>query len=350
MSGPHAPHCPTKRNLILRYEARISTRSTIYTAVACCHTGGMITVKQLTKKYGAKTAIKDLTFQVPDGAVTGFLGPNGSGKSTSMRCILGLDKPSSGQAFVDGTEFSRVRNKPAQVGALLEATWFNPGRSGRAHLRVLAYGAGISAARVDECLELVGLSGAANKKIGGYSLGMKQRLGLAGALLGDPKHLILDEPVNGLDPEGVSWMRHTIRHLASEGRAVLVSSHLLSEMEQTADRLVVIGRGEMIGEYSMEEFLRGGTKVVVEAGGEDVDKLTQRLQSAGLDVSTRDAGVLALEVPENTEEIEIRRLVGKLSAEHQIPIIGLRTESQNLEQRFLTATADAQEYSTRKGA
>ncbi|WP_306516594.1 ABC transporter ATP-binding protein, partial [Corynebacterium sp.] len=209
----------------------------------------MITVKQLTKKYGAKTAIKDLTFQVPDGAVTGFLGPNGSGKSTSMRCILGLDKPSSGQAFVDGTEFSRVRNKPAQVGALLEATWFNPGRSGRAHLRVLAYGAGISAARVDECLELVGLSDAANKKIGGYSLGMKQRLGLAGALLGDPKHLILDEPVNGLDPEGVSWMRHTIRHLASEGRAVLVSSHLLSEMEQTADRLVVIGRGEMIGEY-----------------------------------------------------------------------------------------------------
>ena len=179
---------------------------------------------------------------------------------------------------------------------------------------------------------------------------MKPRLGFAGALLGDPKHLILDEPVNGLDPEGVSWMRHTIRHLASEGRAVLVSSHLLSEMEQTADRLVVIGRGEMIGEYSMEEFLRGGTKVVVEAGGDDVDKLTQRLQSAGLDVSTRDAGVLALEVPENTEEIEIRRLVGKLSAEHQIPIIGLRTESQNLEQRFLTATADAQEYSTRKGA
>lgn len=304
----------------------------------------MITVDNLSKRYSGKYAISNLSFTVPDGQVTGFLGPNGAGKSTTMRCILGLDKPTTGQALVDGVEFTGLRDKSAHVGALLEASWFTPTRSGRNHLRVLARGAGIPDSRVEECLGMVGLSKAADGKIGGYSLGMKQRLGLAGALLGDPKHLILDEPVNGLDPEGILWMRRVIRALASEGRSVLVSSHLLSEMQQTADRLVVIGKGQLIGEYTMDEFLAGGTTVVVEA--EQTQRLVERLTTAGVEVLDATPERLQLAVPDGATDRETRTMVARIALDSGVLVTGLHTETQNLEQRFLASTADAQEFST----
>ena len=310
----------------------------------------MITVEGLTKKYGRQDAVKDLTFTVPDAAVTGFLGPNGSGKSTSMRCMLGLDSPTAGQALFDGEPFAKVADKPSVAGALLEASWFTPARSGRSHLRVLARGAGIPDSRVEACLELVGLSAVGGKKVGGYSLGMKQRLGLAGALLGDPAHLILDEPVNGLDPEGVSWMRHTIRALAAEGRSVLVSSHLLSEMQLTADRLVVIGRGELIGEYSMEEFLAGGSRVSVETvDARSAAVLAEALRSAGFEAGAGTGAqdvVLTVAVPDGAKDATVRRAVAETALTNGIPVTALGVEHDNLEARFLEATSGAQEYRT----
>lgn len=313
----------------------------------------MITVEKLSKKYGGHQAVRDLSFSVPDAAVTGFLGPNGSGKSTTMRCMLGLDRPSEGQALFDGQPFGRIADKPAVAGALLEASWFTPGRSGKSHLKVLARGAGIPDSRVDECLALVGLTSAGDKRVGGYSLGMKQRLGLAGALLGDPSHLILDEPVNGLDPEGVSWMRRTIRALAAEGRAVLVSSHLLSEMQQTADRLVVIGRGEMIGEYSLDEFLAGGAQVLVDTvTPADAETLATALTEAGFTAgfgtgpaaSPASAARLSVEIPEGVGDAEVRRAVGETALAARVVLTGLQSQSADLESRFLAATSDAQEY------
>ncbi|MDN6705270.1 ABC transporter ATP-binding protein [Corynebacterium glyciniphilum] len=315
----------------------------------------MITVESLSKRYGRFQAVEDVSFRVPDAAVTGFLGPNGSGKSTTMRCVLGLDRPSAGRALFDGEGFGQVVDKPAVAGALLEASWFTPGRSGRSHLKVLARGAGISDARVDKCLQLVGLASAGGKRVGGYSLGMKQRLGLAGALLGDPSHLILDEPVNGLDPEGVSWMRRTIRALAAEGRAVLVSSHLLSEMQQTADRLVVIGKGRMIGEYSMEEFLAGGARVVVETvDARSGEALSTALGNAGFtagyavgdNAGEASGSQLTVDVPDGVSDEIVRRAVAETAFTAGVLVTGLRADSEDLESRFLAATADAQEYRT----
>ena len=315
----------------------------------------MITVTDLHKSYGRQHAVADLSFTVPDSTVTGFLGPNGAGKSTTMRCILGLDRPTSGTVTFDGADFTALADKPGTTGALLDATWFTPARSGRSHLRVLARGAGIPDRRVEECLEIVGLTDAAKKKVGGYSLGMKQRLGLAAALLGDPKHLILDEPVNGLDPEGVSWMRHTIRALASQGRSVLVSSHLLSEMQLTADRLVVIGKGRMIGEYSMDEFLAGGARVLIETPDARLtDTLATRLRDAGFTASfglgedsrSAQTAALTVDIPEGSTDAEVRRAVAEIALTASVPVTGLRAETANLEARFLAATADAQEYRT----
>ncbi|WP_333618704.1 ABC transporter ATP-binding protein [Dietzia sp.] len=302
----------------------------------------MITVERLSKRYGSNSAIEDLTFTVPDAAVTGFLGPNGSGKSTTMRCILGLDSPTSGRAAFDGEEFAGLPHKASVAGALLDASWFTPERSGRGHLRVLAAGAGLPASRVDACLELVGLSEAAGKKVAGYSLGMKQRLGIAAAMLGEPKHLILDEPVNGLDPEGVSWMRRTIRRLASDGCAVLVSSHLLSEMQLTADRLVVIGRGTMIGEYGLDEFLAGSSRVIVESS--DNDHLLRILRGIGLEGEPADTSRLAIAIPTDISEREIREMIAQTALRESLSLTHIATESQNLEDRYLAATADSQEY------
>lgn len=313
----------------------------------------MITVEKLSKSYGSNKVLSDLNFTVPDGQVTGFLGPNGAGKSTTMRCMLGLDRPSQGHVNFSGNyrngrsysgAFAGLGEKSQIAGAVLDATWFSPARSGRNHLRVLAHGAGISDKRVDECLDIVGLTSAGKKKAGGYSLGMKQRLGLAAALLGDPQHLIMDEPVNGLDPEGVTWMRNTIRALAGEGRSVLVSSHLLSEMQLTADRLVVIGKGRMIGEYTMDEFLAGGATVTAEC--REAVLLGEKLQAKGLQVELQQPRTVRISLPEDLNEAQLREIVAQTALDENFLITKLAGEQANLEQRFLAATSEAQEYRT----
>ncbi len=214
-----------------------------------------ITVEALTKRYRAVTAIEDLTFRVVPGRITGFLGPNGAGKSTTMRILLGLARPTSGRATIDGRPYAELRDPVRQVGALLDANVFHPGRCGRTALRIAARPARIPDARVEELLDLVGLGNAAHRRAGGYSLGMRQRLGLAVALLGDPETLVLDEPATGLDPEGVAWLRGLMRRLAAEGRTVFVSSHLLAELAQTVDDIVVINRGRLVAHGPMVELL-----------------------------------------------------------------------------------------------
>ncbi|MGY0539799.1 ABC transporter ATP-binding protein [Nocardioides sp. YJ-D4] len=215
----------------------------------------MITLDHLTKRYGATTAVDDLTLQIQPGRVTGFLGPNGAGKSTTMRMILGLDRPTSGTATIDGRPYASLRRPLREVGALLDAKAVHPGRRVRTHLVAMARSNSIPVARVDEVLERVGLAGVARRRAGNLSLGMSQRLGIAGVLLGDPRVMLFDEPVNGLDPDGVMWIRKLLRSLAAEGRTVLVSSHLMSEMQQTADHLVVLGRGRLLADATMAEFV-----------------------------------------------------------------------------------------------
>ncbi len=218
----------------------------------------MIEAKGLTKRYGETVAVEDLSFRVRPGSVTGFLGPNGSGKSTTMRMIMGLDRPDAGRATIGGRPYTELAWPLREVGALLEARTFHPGRSARGHLAALAAGGGIDPARVDTVLETVGLASVAHKRAGSFSLGMAQRLGIATALLGDPAVLLFDEPVNGLDPEGVRWIRELLRSLAAEGRTVLLSSHLISEMALTADRLLVIGQGRLLADTSVAELTASG--------------------------------------------------------------------------------------------
>lgn len=308
----------------------------------------MIKVNQLTKCYGRKQVIADVSFQVPDSAITGFLGPNGAGKSTTMRCMLGLDRPTSGSVVFQGKgyagEFSSFANKPRVASALLDPSWFTPARSGRNHLLAIARGAGVPDKRVDECLEYVGLQSAAKQKASSYSLGMKQRLGIAAALLGDPQHLILDEPMNGLDPEGVNWMRTTLRNLADEGRSILVSSHILAEMEQLVDRLVVIGGGKLIGEYSLQEFLADGTFIRVET--EQAQLLAEKLKALGMAVFVESNQLLQVGVDANTDELELRTLIANVAVQERIVVFGLQTVQQHLEQRFLAVTKGAQQYRT----
>lgn len=221
----------------------------------------MIEVQGLSKRYGAVQAVDNLTFTVQPGHVTGFLGPNGAGKSTTMRMIVGLDKPTSGSALIDGALYRDLPNPAQKVGALLDAKGVHPNRSARSTLLWQAQAAGLPASRVDEVLGLVGLGEVADKRVGGFSLGMNQRLGIAAALLGDPEYLILDEPVNGLDPEGIRWVRRLLQTLAVEGRTVLVSSHMLAEMAQTADHLIVIGRGRLVADTSVADFIRANSQV-----------------------------------------------------------------------------------------
>ncbi|MGW2345138.1 ABC transporter ATP-binding protein [Streptomyces sp. NPDC001661] len=218
----------------------------------------MIEARGLTKRYGETVAVEDLSFRVRPGSVTGFLGPNGSGKSTTMRMIMGLDRPDAGHVTIDGRPYTELDWPLRRVGALLEARTFHPGRSARGHLSALAAGGGIDPARVDAVLETVGLAAVAHKRAGSFSLGMAQRLGIASALLGDPAVLLFDEPVNGLDPEGVRWIRELLRSLAAEGRTVLLSSHLISEMALTADHLLVIGQGRLLADTSVAELTAGG--------------------------------------------------------------------------------------------
>ena len=299
----------------------------------------MFTVENLTKKYGNTTAVSSLSFSAPDGAVTGFLGPNGAGKSTTMRCMLGLDSADTGTMLIDDRPLHAHLKPAAIVGAVLDAGWYHPGRTARAHLQITAASGNIPLSRVDDVLDTVGLTPAAHRRISGFSLGMKQRLGLASALLGDPKNLILDEPVNGLDPEGVHWMRQVVRQAADAGKAVLVSSHLLSEMQMIADRLVVIGRGTLIGEYSMTEFLAQGTTTVL-VHTDDDSALQQRLGALGAEVLVRP-DCLAITV--NTD-IPDTIAVSRICREMDLLIHSLAQSNPTLEENFLSLTESAAVY------
>ncbi|WP_395728714.1 ABC transporter ATP-binding protein [Nakamurella sp.] len=307
----------------------------------------MIEAIGLKKRYGSTVAVDDLSFTVQPGMVTGFLGPNGAGKSTTMRMILGLDNPNSGQALIDGRPYGALHRPLTQVGALLDANWVHPNRSARAHLRFMAASNRLSARRVDEVLELVGLSSVAGKSVGKFSLGMKQRLGLAGALLGDPKVLLFDEPVNGLDPEGIFWIRTFMKNLAAQGRTVFVSSHLLSEMALTADHLIVIGRGRLIADASTADFIARATRSSVRVRSPRLDDLRAALVQANLQVTDSVSGAgAALEVL----DAPIER-VGDVAGAAGITLHELTPQVGSLEEAFIQLTGDAVEYGgSRAGA
>jgi ABC-2 type transport system ATP-binding protein len=296
----------------------------------------VIEARNLTKKYGDKTVVDDVTFTIRPGRVTGFLGPNGAGKSTTMRMILGLDTPTRGSVTVHGRPYRQHRAPLHEVGALLEARAFHPSRSARNHLLALAATHGIPSRRVDEVLELTGLAEVAGRRAGNFSLGMGQRLGIAGALLGDPKSVILDEPVNGLDPDGVLWVRHLARALADEGRTVFLSSHLMSEMAQTADHLIVIGRGRIIADAPIADILAGGGgRTVVRAEQQEV--LQAALLAAGATIQVGGAGELVV------SGVEPREIAGA-ALDGGLLIYELTPQRASLEEAYMELTKDDVEY------
>jgi ABC-2 type transport system ATP-binding protein len=297
----------------------------------------MIEVTNLTKRYGNTVAVDHLSFQVRPGRVTGFLGPNGAGKSTTLRLILGLDLPSEGSGTVNRRPFAEHRRPLFEVGAMLEAKPIHPGRSAYNHLLALAQSNGIGRCRVSEVVELVGLESVVGKRAGGFSLGMGQRLGIAAALLGDPGVLILDEPVNGLDPEGILWIRNLLRSLAAEGRTILVSSHLMSEMAQTADDLIVIGRGRLIAQSTVEEFIKASSHNFVRLRSPMRNRLAQLLQAEGASVSVDGDGALA--VTGMTAEA-----IGELAGAHSVVLYELSLQHASLEEAFMELTGDSVEY------
>jgi ABC-2 type transport system ATP-binding protein len=300
----------------------------------------VIEVRGLTKTYGDVVAVDDLSFDVEQGLVTGFLGPNGAGKSTTMRMVLGLDRPTAGQALVHGRPFASYAEPLREVGALLDPGSIHPGRTGRNHLRVAARTNGIGDRRVDEVVEQVGLQGAARRRIKGYSLGMRQRLGIAAALLGDPRVVLFDEPINGLDLDGVRWIRELLRRLADEGRTVLVSSHLMSEMQQTADRLVVIGRGRLIADATTAEILNGLGVRQVRVRTSHLDLLGDRLAERGLAVRRIDGTDGTEAHVEGSSAAEI----GDLAHAWGVPLHHLSEVEQSLEQAFLDLTSASVEF------
>jgi ABC-2 type transport system ATP-binding protein len=295
-----------------------------------------IEARGLTKRYGGRLAVDDLSFTVEAGRVTGFLGPNGAGKSTTMRLVLGLDAPSAGSVTVGGRPYRELDRPLHKVGALLDARACHPGRTAANHLLALAQTAGIGRARVDEVLELVGLTSVAGRRAGTFSLGMSQRLGIAAALLGDPPVLMFDEPVNGLDPEGIRWIRTLMRDLAAEGRTVLVSSHLMSEMALTAQHLLVIGRGRLIADTGIDDFLRehGTEHVLVRA--DELDRLARVLRRSGADLES-EADALHVHGLTATE-------IGKLAAGEEIALSELTPRRGSLEDVFMALTNDSVEY------
>jgi ABC-2 type transport system ATP-binding protein len=297
----------------------------------------MITAHSLVKRFGATTAVDNLTFEVPPGLVTGFLGPNGSGKSTTMRMIMGLDVPTSGSALIGGKPFSELTWPLHEVAALLDAKAFHPARTARNHLRWLALTNDIPLRRVDEVLDQVGLTAVANRRAGKFSLGMSQRLGIAATLLGDPAVLLFDEPVNGLDPEGIRWVRHFLRALAAEGRTVFVSSHLISEMSQTADRLVVIGRGRLIAETSVADFIARSGGAAVRLVTPDAAAFTASLTAAGAKVGADEVGALTVEGLTAPQ-------IGDLAARDGVRVHELITVTASLEDAFMELTQDEVEY------
>lgn len=295
----------------------------------------MIDVKDLTKRYQKKTAVSDLSFRVRSGRVTGFLGPNGAGKSTTMRLMLGLDM-GEGKTTFDGKNLHEFKQPSKTVGILLEAKAFHPTRSARNHLRVLAEAGDIPLKRVDEVLDIVGLKDVAKKKPGKFSLGMSQRLGIAAAILGEPKYLILDEPANGLDPEGIAWLRQFLKDYADKGNAVLISSHLLSEMSQIADDIVVIGKGKLIANTTTAEIIAGSTASGVFVRAQGISKLEQKLKASKVNFQKVDGGLKI--AGKKTDDI------GKMAFKAGVPLLELANHSASLEEAFLELTAGSQEY------
>ncbi|HEX6933440.1 MAG TPA: ATP-binding cassette domain-containing protein [Streptosporangiaceae bacterium] len=309
----------------------------------------MIEVRNLTKRFGSKVAVDDLSFTVEPGRVTGFLGPNGAGKSTTMRVILGLDRPQAGTATIDGRPYRDLPDPLRTVGALLEANSVHSGRSGRNHLLFLAQTQGLPASRVDEMLELVGLTEVAGKRAGGFSLGMSQRLGIAAAMLGDPRVLLLDEPVNGLDPEGVMWIRNLMKFLAGQGRTILVSSHLMNEMAVTADHLIVIGKGRLIADASTADVIARGTEKSVRVRTPDAARLTELITAAGGEVTSGGAGANGDEQhPAGSELLTVKNMeaprIGELAASASLVLHELTPQLASLEEAFMELTAGSLEF------
>ena len=299
----------------------------------------MIVAENLSKDFGAKHAVSDVTFTVQPGRVTGFLGPNGAGKSTTMRMIVGLDSPTRGRVTVDGQDYRHLRSPLTEVGVLLDAKAVHTGRSARNHLRALAATHGIPTSRVDEVIAQTGLESVARKRAGGFSLGMGQRLGIAAALLGNPRTLILDEPVNGLDPEGVRWVREFVRYLAAEGRTVLLSSHLMSEMAVTADHLIVLGKGRVIADAAVADVIGGAARASVRVRSPQASVLASTLASPDVTVTHVEHDLLTVAGLD-------ARTVGDLAARSGIPLHELTTMTASLEEAYLQLTNDEVEYRT----
>jgi ABC-2 type transport system ATP-binding protein len=294
----------------------------------------VLAVDRLTKRFGSTLAVDDLSFTATPGRVLGFLGPNGAGKTTTLRTLLGLTIPSSGTATVDGRGYRELRDAIGTVGAVLEGPQFHPGRTGRNHLRVLAAGAGLPASRADEVLRLVELDGAGRRRVKGYSLGMRQRLSLAGALLGDPRALVLDEPANGLDPQGIRWLRDFLRGLAAGGRTVLVSSHVLAEVAQTVDEVVVISRGRLVAEGGIDELTRDGA-APIRVRTRDPERLRDALRAKGVAAEARGGNWLA--IADSSLET-----VGEMAAQHGLVVYELFKDRQTLEDVFLELTGETE--------
>jgi ABC-2 type transport system ATP-binding protein len=306
--------------------------------VAVSDNQGMIEIEHVTKRYGEKVAVDDLTFSVKPGIVTGFLGPNGAGKSTTMRVILGLDRPTAGTATIHGKPYHDLPAPLHEVGALLEARAIHTGRSAYNHLVAMAQTHGIGRKRVQEVIEIVGLSDVARKRAGGFSLGMGQRLGIAAALLGDPATLILDEPANGLDPEGIRWIRNLLKGLATEGRTVFLSSHLMAEMAQTAEHLVVIGRGRLIADTTVAEIVaQASQNAAVTVRTPQASELRDALAGDGVAVTSDEREVLEVHGLTSAE-------VGTAAARHGIVLHELIPQKASLEQAFMSLTGGAVEY------
>lgn len=301
----------------------------------------MIVAEHLTKRFGAKTAVSDVSFSVQPGKVTGFLGPNGAGKSTTMRMIVGLDRPTSGRVSIDGRDYRSLRSPLTEVGILLDAKAVHTGRSARNHLRAMAATHGIPRSRVDEVIELTGLQNVGGKRAGGFSLGMGQRLGIASALLGDPRTLVLDEPVNGLDPEGVRWVRQFVRALAAEGRTVLLSSHLMSEMAQTADHVIVLGRGQVLADAPLSDLVRAWTTPAVTVRSPRASDLVAAIDAPDVGITTTEPGLL------HVTGVTAAR-IGDVAAEAGIPLHELTPASGSLEEAYMALTEQAVEYKSKE--
>ena len=297
----------------------------------------MIEVQNLTKRYGAKTAVDGISFTAKPGLVTGFLGPNGAGKSTTMRMIIGLDRPNAGTATVNGKPYAEHRAPLSEVGALLDAKAVHTGRSARNHLLAIGATHGIGRSRVREVIEITGLESVAKKRVGGFSLGMGQRLGIASALLGDPATLILDEPVNGLDPEGVIWVRTLARQLAAEGRTVFLSSHLMSEMAQTADHIIVLGRGKVIADSPVADIIARSSGTAVRVRTPDAERFASLLAAPGVTVTRPEVDLLVV------NGVPAPRL-GELASSSGVVLHELTPATGSLEEAYLALTQDDVEY------